>query len=144
MIGTRLGEKDQTRLAPELPPERCHFLGPRDDVPALLRELDALLLTSNSEGCPNVVLEALGVGTPVVSADVGDVSAMLRSGETGFAVVPDDHRGYHGALARILAEPARFRAQVEARQAELDAEFGLGAMVEHTLALWDRVHASSS
>ena len=56
---------------------RLHCLGPRDDVPSLLSDATVLLLTSDSEGMPNVVLEALGSGVPVVATAVGDIEQIL-------------------------------------------------------------------
>ena len=54
--------------------ERLFCLGPRADVPTLLRDATVLVLTSDSEGMPNVVLEALASGVPVVATDVGDLA----------------------------------------------------------------------
>ena len=56
---------------------RLHCLGPRDDIPSLFRDATLLLLTSDSEGMPNVVLEALAAGVPVVATAVGDLAQML-------------------------------------------------------------------
>jgi hypothetical protein len=46
---------------------RIHWLGPRDDVPGLLKTADVLVLASLWEGMPNVVLEALACGLPVIT-----------------------------------------------------------------------------
>lgn len=50
--------------------DRVHLLGRRDDVGTLLRQADVLIHPSRREGLPGVVLEALAVGTPVVSSDL--------------------------------------------------------------------------
>lgn len=142
LVGPLLGKKDKDRLAPDLPPERVHFLGPRSDVPALLREFTALVLTSNTEGCPNVVLEALGLGTPVVSADVGDVAHMIRQGKSGFTVMSGDLSEYEGALERILADPIRFRAQTDNLAPTLETDYGLDSMVERTVEIWEHLLAT--
>lgn len=69
---------------------RVRFAGQmgRDAVAELLRGAKLLLLTSRSEGMPNVVLEALASGTPVVATAVGDVPVMVRDGENGVLVEP--------------------------------------------------------
>lgn len=71
---------------------------PRAEVPAWLNAVDVVLLTSVSEGSPNVVKEALACGTPVVSVDVGDVRERI-SGLPGCAVA----RAAPGELASGLA-----------------------------------------
>jgi teichuronic acid biosynthesis glycosyltransferase TuaC len=63
---------------------------------------DVFCLASKSEGCPNVVLEALACGTPVVATDVGSVSDVVESGENGFLVGPQHARSLPLALADAL------------------------------------------
>ena len=68
--------------------ERVTFLGscPHEDVAQWMSRADCLLLSSHSEGMPNVILEALASGTPVVATDVGDVSSVIRDGLNGRVV----------------------------------------------------------
>jgi glycosyltransferase involved in cell wall biosynthesis len=63
-----------------------HLLGPRDDVPELMYGADVFALSSIDEGLPNVVLEAMSVGTPVVAADAGGTSEIITDGADGFVV----------------------------------------------------------
>jgi glycosyltransferase involved in cell wall biosynthesis len=64
----------------------CAITGERGDVPDLLREADLFWLTSDWEGLPNAVLEAMATGIPVVATDVGGTREVLRDGEAGFLV----------------------------------------------------------
>jgi len=59
--------------------DRTRFIGPQphDQMPDWYRRADALLLTSRTEGMPNVVAEAMACGTPVTATDVGACRAML-------------------------------------------------------------------
>lgn len=57
--------------------EKIHFLGYRADIKQILPALDVLLMTSRYEGLPQVILEALACGVPVVSTDVGGVRECL-------------------------------------------------------------------
>jgi glycosyltransferase involved in cell wall biosynthesis len=74
----------------ELLPEGVRFLGRRDDVPGILARVDALVLTSDQEGSPNVVLEAMAAGRPVIATPAGEVRHLVRQNRTGFVVAFDD------------------------------------------------------
>ncbi len=141
VAGIGLGEDARDPLFAALPRERLHLLGPRPDVPALLGDADALLLTSRSEGFPNVVVEALAAGVPVVSTAVGDVPRIVRDGVTGRVVPPGSPGELAAALGNVLAERDAFRARVRQDLPRLAARYGLDAMVDRTLAAWARLLA---
>ncbi len=64
------------------------FLGLRRDIPRILEALDLLALPSLWEGLPNVMLEAMAAGVPVVATRVGGVPDVLADGETGILCEP--------------------------------------------------------
>ncbi len=57
-----------------------------DEIPSYLNKLKLLVLPSSTEGLPNIVLEAMACGTPVLATPVGSVSNVIKDGETGFLV----------------------------------------------------------
>ncbi len=74
---------------------------PFDRVPLYLNAADALLVTSDKEGSPNIVKEAIACNVPVVSVDVGDVSEMI-SGLKNCHITERDPRNLSAALKRVL------------------------------------------
>jgi teichuronic acid biosynthesis glycosyltransferase TuaC len=81
----------------------------RDQVRLLFSAADAMLLTSRTEGSPQVVKEALACECPVVSTDVGDVARLLE-GAAGCAVTPHDAGAIAARLADVLASGERPRS----------------------------------
>lgn len=79
------------------------FLGHRVDVDDLMRSSDALVLSSSWEGMPNVVMEAMANGIPVVATNVGGVSELVVDGETGLLCEKQNPQ----ALARAMIALAR-------------------------------------
>ena len=83
---------------------RARFLGavPRDGVLRLFRAADAAVLSSAWENLPHTVLEALAVGTPVIATAVGGVPEVVRDGENGLLVAPNDPAALGDAIRRYL------------------------------------------
>ena len=70
-------------------PDAVAFAGRRNDVAALMRGADIAALTSDHEGFPNVVLEAMAAGLPVVTTRTGDAGVIVEDGMTGYVVDGD-------------------------------------------------------
>jgi glycosyltransferase involved in cell wall biosynthesis len=81
------------------------FLGDRRDVSAVLASMDLAVLTSDSEGLSNVILEAMAASVPVVAYDVGG-NGELVNGERGQTVRAGDEEGFAAAVERLLERPA--------------------------------------
>lgn len=87
--------------------ERVHFLGQvgHDDLPGVYSAADALVLASSNEGWPNVLLEAMACGTPVVATDVGGCSEVVTAPEAGTIVRERSADAIATALTDLLAHP---------------------------------------
>ena len=95
-LARRRGVSDRVRMLAVMPQSR---------LPSLYSAADVLVLTSTREGWPNVVLEALSCGTPVVSFDVGAVSEMLSDPSVGRVVGQRDPKLLAAAVRSLLAAP---------------------------------------
>lgn len=93
--------------------DRVELTGPVDDVPALLRDHDALLFCSSqgADVTPLVLMEALVEERPVVATDVGSVAEVLEEGACGTVVPAEDIGAMAAAVRDLIADPDRARAQ---------------------------------
>jgi glycosyltransferase involved in cell wall biosynthesis len=111
--------------------------GFRRDIPEVMAALDVLVLPSTrTEAIPQVVMQALAVGTPVVATCFGGIPEIVRDGETGTLVAPGDARALARAIAGALADPARARAMARAGQAMVHRELTLEQAMSRTLAVY--------
>jgi glycosyltransferase involved in cell wall biosynthesis len=114
----------------------CRLTGERRDTETLLREADVFWLTSDWEGMPNVVIEALACGLPVVASRVGGTADLIADGEQGFLVTPDDVTAVVARSVEILTNPALYAHMRAAARARAEA-FGVGRMVDAMCAAYE-------
>lgn len=88
---------------------------PPDQMPGLLNAADCLLLTSDCEGSPTILQEALACNLPVVSVSAGD-SAERLAGVRHCAVVERDPAAIAAELARVLRVPVRSNGREKVRE----------------------------
>jgi glycosyltransferase involved in cell wall biosynthesis len=98
-----LGAELRERVAALGIARRVHFAGRRGhtEIPLWITAADVFCLASRREGCPNVVLEALATGTPVVATAVGGVPELLDQ-DNGFLVPSEDPEALAGGLKAAL------------------------------------------
>lgn len=109
--------------------DRVKFLGSRNDVPRLLAAIDLLVLPSEFEGMPNVVLEAMWAGKPVVATNIPGTDEVLVDGVTGF-LVPVGDRAAIARRANLLLEDAALRERMGlAGRRRIESTFGVDRMV---------------
>jgi glycosyltransferase involved in cell wall biosynthesis len=85
--------------------EKVVFTGFIDDVPTLLSKADVMVISSMTEGVPLTLFEAMAVGCPVVSTDVGGIKEVLEDGKTGFLVQPKDPSALAEKTILLLKNP---------------------------------------
>jgi glycosyltransferase involved in cell wall biosynthesis len=110
---------------------RVKLVGVVRDVPKLLVSHDLLALPSITEGFPNVVLESLAVGVPVVAFGVGGIGAILNSDFNGYIIAQDDLDAFEKGVLKACQKKwdhAAIKADVETR-------FGVQKIVKQYEAL---------
>jgi glycosyltransferase involved in cell wall biosynthesis len=90
----------------QLGKEILEFKGNVNDLYPIYRQADILVLTSDYEGTPNVVLEAMACGLPVVGTRVGGVPDLVQDDETGYLSEPDDDGQLLEALLKLVSCPS--------------------------------------
>lgn len=91
--------------------KNCRFVGsrPNDEIPVWVNAADVFVLPSKSEGTPVVLLEALSCGIPVVASKVGGIPNLVKNGETGYLVEPEDVSMFEKRLRELLENPEKRR-----------------------------------
>jgi len=128
------------RLAARLlPPGAVTFLPGRLDPRALMHRADLLALSSLREGMPNVVLEAMATGLPVVATRVGGLSEVVVPGKTGWLVPPRDPPALAAALSQVLGDDQVRLDFGRAGREVVERRFSLRAMVESFQEVFTRL-----
>ena len=116
--------------------ERVRFPGYSDNVPGLLREATFLAHTSDNEGCPNAVVEAMAGGRAVVATDAGDVPSLVEEGRTGFVVKRGDDSALEHRVATLIRDRDLCRRMGQAGRLRAEREFGVDRLLSETFAAY--------
>lgn len=116
--------------------DRVRLLGQWHDMPSLYASFDVLVIASETEGLPMVLLEGMASGLPVVATAVGEIPAVVQEGETGILVRPGDDAALTGAVSKLLMDSAlRLRMGRNAR-ARAAAEFSADRMAADYIKIY--------
>lgn len=112
--------------------------GWRDDVTSWLKTADCLLFPSRTEGCPNVVLEAMACGCPVIASDIPAIRELIDPGVSGWLCSADDVGAFEMALKELCENPARGRILAAAARTRARTDFTLDLAVERWTSLYHK------
>lgn len=104
------------------------LLGVRRDIARILGAVDVFVISSDREGLPIAVLEAMAASRPVVATAVGDLPSVVTHQERGLNVPPKDPQAMASALIDLLTHPDRAKTMGQAGR-EFVSQFGLAPMV---------------
>jgi glycosyltransferase involved in cell wall biosynthesis len=116
--------------------EDITFLGHVQDIPKLISEAMFLVHTSDIEGCPNAVMEAMACGRPVVATDAGDVPYLVNHGRTGFVVGRGDEEALVDRMATLIESPELCQSMGQEGRARAEQEFGMNRYVDAMMAAY--------
>ncbi|HEU4628912.1 MAG TPA: glycosyltransferase [Gemmatimonadaceae bacterium] len=120
-------------------PDGVRFLGQRDDVPALLQRAGALVLTSDQEGFPNVVLEGMAAALPIVTTPAGDAPMVVQDGVTGYVIPFEDVSALARRLVALAAAPELRRSLGAAGRRRAEQRYAPTGLADRLLAIYAAV-----
>jgi glycosyltransferase involved in cell wall biosynthesis len=117
----------------------CRLLGQRADVVALHHAFDLFVQSSDREGTPNVVLEAMALETPIVATDVGGTAELVTDGVHGLIVPRGDAVRLREAIDRVLADPKAALDRVREARRRVETELSFEHRTSRVEAIYDRL-----
>lgn len=112
----------------------------QEALPAFMGQGDAYCLAcvrasdNDVDGLPQMLMEAMACGLPAVSTRLVGIPDLVRDGETGLLVAPNDAAALADALQRLAGEPALAARLAEAGRARVEAEFDLATCLDPLIA----------
>jgi glycosyltransferase involved in cell wall biosynthesis len=127
-------ERDAAALASQVV-----MLGERHDVADLMAAADVVVLPSESEALPTVLLEAAAAGCPVVASAVGGVGEIVDDGVTGILVPARDEKALAAAIVHILSDPELGERMGQAARAKAESQFSIAIQAKRTLEVYHQL-----
>jgi glycosyltransferase involved in cell wall biosynthesis len=118
--------------------ERVSWLGERDDVAAIVRALDVLLLPSWEEPFGRAAIEAMALEVPVVATTVGGPAEIVEDGREGYLADPREPREWADAVRDVLQSADRGAAMGRAGRERVERKFTIAQHVEAIRAVYER------
>ncbi len=119
--------------------DRVRFLGHRTDIVDLHHAFDLFVQSSDYEGTPNAVLEAMAMETPLVATDVGGTRELAAHGVHGLIVPPGDAAALADAIGRALGDPAAARQRAIAARRRVETDLSFVARTRRLEDLYERL-----
>jgi glycosyltransferase involved in cell wall biosynthesis len=116
--------------------EALEFRGLVADMAGVYRESDIFVLTSDWEGTPNVVLEAMASGLPVVSTNVGGVSDIIENGKSGFVVDANEEGQILDLILRLIENPTLRESIAQYARIEIEIRYALHLLPAYLESLY--------
>lgn len=119
-----------------LPPDAVTFTGRLANVPALLKRVHAFVLSSEHEGFPNVLMEAMAARLPTIATPAGDASSIVKDGDTGFLVPMDDEDAMASRLLELEASPSLRARLGAAGRSRVEQQYTIDGLPERLAGIY--------
>ncbi|MEZ4729001.1 MAG: glycosyltransferase family 4 protein [Caldilineaceae bacterium] len=117
------------------------FWGYQEEITSYIAAADLLLVTSDSDGIPAVVLEAGFLGKPTVGTKVGGMAECVLDGETGFLIDPQDEMGFAEAVTALLHNAPHCEAMGTQAKAWVVKNFAMAQVAQQYLDFYQQLIA---
>ena len=107
-----------------------HLARSRSDVYQLLPGVDAFILSSKREGFPMSILEAMAAGLPVIATNVGGIPEIVRDGQNGILVPPQDQNSLVNAICRVLDDSELANNLARRARMSVEQSYSIQAITE--------------
>ncbi len=118
--------------------DKVHFLGWCSNVPAIMKSADIMVLTSETEGLPRSLLEAMALGLPVIATKVGGITEVIRDDVDGILVDVGDDDAVATALERLQIAETRHKMGLAGQQ-RIKTEFSIKRQADVFLKLINKI-----
>jgi glycosyltransferase involved in cell wall biosynthesis len=123
-------------------PGTCPLPGHQGDVTTVFHAMDIFVQSSDYEGTPNAVLEAMAFETPVVATDVGGTAELVTHGVHGLIVPAGDASLLADAIGKVLDDPPAAMQRALAARMRVERELSFDARVAALNGVYDRLMSS--
>lgn len=141
IVGRNLGEEvELKRIRNNLDlDDAVVFTGRVKDVAPYYKAFDQFLFTSDFEGMPNAVMEAMAAGCPIVSTQVGGIQRLLQHGRQGRLVPPGEVYPLEMEVRWVMDHPEEAKAMAESAQERIKEKFSFDRMVSKYVELYSHL-----
>jgi glycosyltransferase involved in cell wall biosynthesis len=115
------------------------FTGYQEDMTSIYNSLDLVILPSLSEGMPNVALEGMLFGKPVIGTRVGGTPEVIMDRKTGILIPPENATSLADSILELLSDENKIRAYSESSRAFVQENFSLEKKVKSIVRLYREV-----
>ena len=111
------------------------------DLAPYYEAADVVAIPSLSEGSPNVLLEAMAFGVPIVATEVGGIPEIVTHEETALLVPPQDAGAMAAAIARLISEPGTASALARQAREKVETDYSPESRAKSLISVYDEVYA---
>ena len=119
--------------------DKVLFLGPRSDIPEIMRDLNVFVLASKNEPFGLVITEAMAAGTPVIVTNAGGAKEIVINGQTGLIINDDEPLSLANAILTLLEDEKLGDTIGKAGQKRAFDQFDLERMVGEIISVYNEV-----